>query len=62
MYWLIEDMIMKLLPPGNEKRMSYLFWYKGPSINGWTALIFKDTFGLQAFFYFLSGLEEFMKK
>jgi hypothetical protein len=22
-HWLTEDMIMKLLPPGNEKRMSY---------------------------------------
>jgi hypothetical protein len=22
-HWLIEDMIMKLLPPGNEKRMGY---------------------------------------
>jgi hypothetical protein len=25
-------------------------------------LIFKDHFGLQALFYFLSGLEEFMKE
>jgi hypothetical protein len=62
MYWFTEDMIMKLLPPGNKGRMSYCCWYKGPSINGWTALIFKDPFGLQVFFDFLSGLEEFMKK
>jgi hypothetical protein len=61
-YWLVEDMIMKLLPPGNEKRMSYWCWYKGPNINSWTALIFKDPFGLQVFFNFLFGLEEFMKK
>jgi hypothetical protein len=61
-HWLAEDMIMELLPPGDEERMSYCCWYKGPRINSWAALIFKDPFGLQAFFYFFSGLEEFMKK
>jgi hypothetical protein len=61
-YWLTEDVVVKFLPPGNEKRMSYCCWYEGPSINSWTALIFKDPFGLQTFFYFFSGLEEFMKK
>jgi hypothetical protein len=23
MYWLIEDVIMEFLPPGNERRMRY---------------------------------------
>jgi hypothetical protein len=31
-------------------------------INSWAALIFKDPSGLQIFFYFLFGLEEFMKE
>jgi hypothetical protein len=61
-HWLTEDMIMKLLPPGDEKRMNYLCWYKGPRINSWTALIFKDPSDLHVCFYFLSGLEEFVKK
>jgi hypothetical protein len=61
-HWLTEDVVMEFLPPGDEKRMSYCCWYRGPRINSWAALIFKDPFGLQAFFYFLSGLEEFMKK
>jgi hypothetical protein len=55
-------MVMELLPPGDEERMNYCCWYKGQGINSWAALIFKDPSCLQTFFYFLSGLEEFMKK
>jgi hypothetical protein len=62
MYWLTEDVIMEFLPPGNKRGMSYRCWYKGPSINSWTALIFKDSSGLQVFFDFLSGLEESVKE
>jgi hypothetical protein len=61
-HWLTEDVVMEFLPPGDEKRMSYCCWYRGPRINSWAALIFKDPFCLQAFFYFLSRLEEFVKK
>jgi hypothetical protein len=59
---LTEDVVMKFFPPRDEKRMSYCCWYRGPRINSWVALIFKEPFGLQAFFYLLSGLEEFKKK
>jgi hypothetical protein len=55
-------MIMKLLPPGGEKRMSYCYWCKGPGIDGWTALVLKDPSGLYVIFNFLSGFEEFMEK
>jgi hypothetical protein len=55
-------MIMKLLPPGGEKRMSYCCWCKGPGINGWATLILKDSSGLYAIFDFLSGFEEFMEE
>jgi hypothetical protein len=61
-HWLTEDMIMKFLPPSDKERMSYCCWYRGPMINGRAAFIFKDPSSLQAFFYFFSGLEEFMKK
>jgi hypothetical protein len=62
MYCLTEDVIKEFLPPGNKRGMSYWCWYKGPSINSWAALIFKDPSGLQVFFDFLSGLEEFVKE
>jgi hypothetical protein len=55
-------MVTELLPPGDEERMNYYCWYKGPWINSWAALILKDASCLQAFFHFLSGLEKFMKK
>jgi hypothetical protein len=60
--WLTEDVVMKFLPPNDKERMSYCCWYGGPRINSLAAFIFKDPSGLQAFLYFLSGLEEFMKK
>jgi hypothetical protein len=50
-------MIMEFLPPGDEERISYCY-----GINSWAALVFKDPSGLSAFFDFLSGFEEFMKK
>jgi hypothetical protein len=62
MYWLAEGVIMEFLPLGNKRRMSYWYWYKGPSINSWAALILKDSSGLQVFLDFLSGLEEFVKE
>jgi hypothetical protein len=55
-------MIMELLPPGNEERMSYCYWCKEPGIHSWTTLVFKDSSGLYVLFDFLSGFEEFMKK
>jgi hypothetical protein len=45
MYWHIEDMIMKFLPPRNERRMSKCYWYKRPGcIDGGAALILKNLF------------------
>jgi hypothetical protein len=56
-------MIMKLLPPRSEGRMSKCCWYKRPRcINGFTACILKDPFGLYGFLDIFSGLEKFMKE
>jgi hypothetical protein len=55
-------MVMELLPPGDEERMSYCYCCKKPGINSWAALVFKNPSGLDVLFDFLSGFEEFMKK
>jgi hypothetical protein len=55
-------MVMELLPPGDEERVSYCYWCEKPGINSWAALVFKDPCGLNVLFDFLSGFEEFMKK
>jgi hypothetical protein len=55
-------MVMELLPPEDEERMSYCYWCKKPGVNSWAALVFKDPSGLKVLFDFLSGFEEFMKK
>jgi hypothetical protein len=63
MYWHIEDVIMKLLPPRSKGGMSYCYWHKRVRcINSWAALILKDPFCLQGFLNILFGLEEFMKE
>jgi hypothetical protein len=63
MYWHIEDMIMKFLPPRSERRMSGCYWYKRPGcINSCAALVLKDPSCLHGFLDILSGLEEFMKE
>jgi hypothetical protein len=63
MYWHIKDMIMKFLPPKNERRVSDCYWHKRPGgINFGAALVLKDPFCLYGFLDILSGLEEFMKE
>jgi hypothetical protein len=62
MHWLIEDMVMKLLPTGDEERVSYCCWGKKPGIKDWAAVVFKDPSGLSTLCNFLSGFEELMKK
>jgi hypothetical protein len=62
MHRLTEDMVMEFLPPGVEGGVSYCCRCEGPGVNRWTAYILKNPTGLNKFFDFLSGLEEFMKK
>jgi hypothetical protein len=61
-HWLTEDMVMELLPPGDEERVSYCYWCEEPDINSWAALVFKDPSDLNVLFDFLSRFEEFMRK
>jgi hypothetical protein len=61
MNWLIEDVVMEFLPPGNKERMSYGCWCEKPCLKSWAAVVFKDPSGLNVFCDFLSGFEEFMK-
>jgi hypothetical protein len=61
-HWLIEDMVMEFLPPGDEERVSYCCWCEKPGINSWTTFVLKDPSGLNVLCDFLSGFEEFMKK
>jgi hypothetical protein len=61
MNWLIEDVVMEFLPPGNKERMSY-GWCEKPCLKSWAAVVFKDPSGLNVFCDFLSGFEEFMKE
>jgi hypothetical protein len=63
MYWHIKDVIMKLLPPRNERRMSKRYWCKRLGcIDGCAALILQNRFGLYGFLDIFSGLEKFMKE
>jgi hypothetical protein len=61
-HWLIEDMVMELLPPGDKERVSYCCWYEKPGMNSWTTFVLKDPSALNVLCDFLSGFEEFMKK
>jgi hypothetical protein len=61
-HWLIEDVVMELLPPGDKKRVSYSCWCEKPSIKSWDAIVFKDPSGLNVLCDFLSRFEELMKK
>jgi hypothetical protein len=62
-YWPVEDMIMKFLPPKSEGRMGKCCWHKRPGcINSCAALILKNPFCLYGFHDILSGLEEFMEE
>jgi hypothetical protein len=63
MYWHIKDMIIKFLPPSNERRMSNCYWHKRLGcIRGCAALVLKNPFCFYGFFDVLSGLEKFMKE
>jgi hypothetical protein len=63
MYWHIKDMIMKFLPPMNERRMSKCYWHKGLGcIEGRAALILKNPSCLHGFLDILSRLKEFMEE
>jgi hypothetical protein len=61
-HWLIEDMVMELLPPGDKERVSYYCWCEKPVIKSWAAVVFKDPSGLNVHCDFLSGFKELMKK
>jgi hypothetical protein len=61
-HWLIEDVVMEFLPPGDKKRVSYCCWCKDLGIKSWAAVVFTDPSGLNVFCDFLSGFEELMKK
>jgi hypothetical protein len=63
MCWHIKDMIMKFMPPRNERRMSKCYWHKRLGcIEGCAALILKNPSFLHGFLDILSGLEEFMEE
>jgi hypothetical protein len=56
-------MIMKFLPPRNERRVSKCYWHKRLGcIEGRAALILKNPSCFYGFLGVLSGLEKFMKK
>jgi hypothetical protein len=56
-------MIMKFLPPRNERRMSDYYWHKRPGcIKSCVALVLKNPSCLHGFLDILSGLEEFMEE
>jgi hypothetical protein len=59
---LTEDMVMEFLPPRIEGGMSDCCGCEMPGVNGWTAFIFKNPFGLHTFFDHLSRFEEFMQE
>jgi hypothetical protein len=61
-HWLIEDVVMELLPPGDKERVSYCCWCKEPGIKSWAAVVFKNPSGLNVLCDLLSGFEELMKK
>jgi hypothetical protein len=45
-HWLIEDVVMELLPPGDKERVSYCCWCEKRGIKSWAAVVFKDPSGL----------------
>jgi hypothetical protein len=55
-------MVMEFLPLGVEGGVSYRCRCEGPGVNSWTAYILKNPAGLNEFFDFLSGFEEFMQE
>jgi hypothetical protein len=56
-------MIMKFLPPRNERRMSDYYWHKRLGcIKSCVALVLKNPSFLHGFLDILSGLEEFMEE
>jgi hypothetical protein len=61
-HWLIENVVIELLPPGDKERVSYCCWCEEPGIESWTAFVFKDPSGLNVLCNFLSGFEELVKK
>jgi hypothetical protein len=61
-HWLIENMVMEILPLGDEERVSCCCWCEMPSIKSWAAVVFNDPSSLNVFCDFLSGFEELMKK
>jgi hypothetical protein len=61
-HWLIEDVVMELLPPGDKERVSCCCWCEKPCIKSWAAVVFKDPSGLNVLCDFLSRFEELMNK
>jgi hypothetical protein len=62
-YWHVENVIMKFLPPTNERRMSKYYWHERLGcIKGRAALILKNSSCFYGFLDILFGLEKFMEK
>jgi hypothetical protein len=62
-YWHVENVIMKFLPPRNKKGVSNCYWHKRLGcIEGCAALILKNPSCLHGFLDVLSGLEKFMEE
>jgi hypothetical protein len=62
-YWHIKNVIVKFLPPRNERRVSQCYWHKGLGcIEDCAALVLKNPSCFYGFLDVLSGLEKFMKK
>jgi hypothetical protein len=63
MYWHVKDVIMKFLPPRNERGMSRCYWHKWLGcINSCAAFILKNPSCFRGFFDILSRLEKFMEE
>jgi hypothetical protein len=61
MYWHVKNVIMKFLPPKDERRMSKCYWHKRLGcIKSCAAFILKDPSYFYGFLDILSGLEKFM--
>jgi hypothetical protein len=62
-YWHVKNMIMKFLPPKDERRMSKCPWHEGLGcIKSCVAFILKDSSCFYGFLDTLSSLEKFMEE
>jgi hypothetical protein len=62
-YWHVKNVIMKFLPPKDERGMSKCCWHKGLGcIKSYVAFILKDPSCFYGFLDTLSRLEKFMEE